>query len=68
MTPERLDQFPLPFGEHKGKTPCEVSLIDPDYLLWVAGTAHEPVCSEALLRACKACPLKHHPERQRCPF
>ena len=68
MTPERLDQTPLQFGEHKGKTPCEVALIDPDYLLWVAGTAHAPISSDALLRACKACPLKYRHESRRCPF
>lgn len=68
MTPERLDQTPLQFGEHKGKTPCEIALIDPDYLLWVAGTTHTPVASDALLKACKPYTPKTSPERRRCPF
>lgn len=33
--PLDVDREPLPFGKYKGKTPEEVSKIDPSYIVWL---------------------------------
>jgi NADH:ubiquinone oxidoreductase subunit len=50
-----LDHRPLRFGKYRGKTPAEISEIDPQYLVWM----HENVLthwnmSDLLYRECVA--------------
>ena len=41
-----IDEEPIRFGKHKGKTPLEIAEIDPSYLIWAYETfkANKP-CS-----------------------
>ena len=34
--PHPVDSLPLGFGKHKGKTPLQVAMAYPDYLVWCA--------------------------------
>lgn len=48
-----LDHTPLKFGKFKGKTPEQVSEVQPQYLVWAYETVGNfDVCSEALYREC----------------
>lgn len=35
--PSALDNTPLVFGKYKGKTPVQIAVFDPYYLLWCEG-------------------------------
>lgn len=48
----KLDKTPLRFGKYKGKTPDEVSEIDPGWLVWAHKNVKWPVCSQWLYETC----------------
>lgn len=52
VSAERLDSTPLRIGKHRGKTPLEVSEVDPDYLVWAYDTWVPKPCSRLLYEAC----------------
>ena len=49
---EELDHTALDFGKHNGKTPSEISEIDPQYVIWMYQTFESKPCSKALYDAC----------------
>lgn len=49
---EDVDNTPLGFGKYRGKTPEEVSDINPNYILWMWDKFDDPPCSEALYNFC----------------
>lgn len=52
--PGEIDHTPLCFGRYNGKTPDEVSNIDPGYLIWMSEQDNlKHYVSAALVRACK---------------
>ena len=54
VSPEYLDHTPLTFGKHYGKTPDQVSKIDPRWLVWAFNNVlNKPTCSELLANACE---------------
>lgn len=48
-----LDDTPISFGKYKGKTPDEISDIDPKYLLWLVNEVGFSNCSLALIQYCE---------------
>jgi len=48
-----IDHIRLNFGRHNGKTPDQVSVIDPNYIIWMWDKFDDPPCSEALYNFCK---------------
>ena len=51
---ELLDHTPLLFGKHKGKTPDQISDIDPGWLMWAYENIHDKrICSKVLYEACR---------------
>jgi len=54
MTAEQLDHQRLTFGKYAGKTPSEVSEIDPNWLCWAyENVKTKPTCSQLLYRSCQ---------------
>lgn len=49
---EELDHSPLDFGKYSGKTPNEISEIDPKYVIWMYQNFEHPPCSKMLYQAC----------------
>lgn len=49
---EELDHSPIDFGKHNGKTPSEISEIDPGYVIWMYQNFNNKPCSKALYEAC----------------
>ena len=50
----RLDKTPLNFGKHMGKTPDEISEIDPSYIVWMyERIQNRPTCSHFLYECCR---------------
>jgi hypothetical protein len=49
---EAFDHAPLGFGKHIGKTPNEISEIDPGYIVWLYENTEGNV-SRALYVACR---------------
>lgn len=50
----RLDKTPLNFGKHRGKTPDEISEIDPSYIVWMyERIKNRPTCSHFLYECCR---------------
>ena len=47
-----LDTTVLTFGKHKGKTPEQVSDIDPAYIVWLYDTLTPRRCTKSLYLAC----------------
>ncbi len=47
-----LDDTPLSFGKHKGKTPFEVAAVDPGYIVWMQANVNPPKCSCELAQEC----------------
>ena len=33
-----IDEVCLTFGKYRGMTPCDVSIIDPHYIVWMYNT------------------------------
>ena len=49
----KLDKTPLNFGKHRGKTPDEISEIDPSYIVWMyEKIKNRPTCSHFLYECC----------------
>ena len=49
----KLDKTPLTFGKYRGKTPDEISEIDPSYIVWMCKSIKDrPTCSEFLYECC----------------
>jgi hypothetical protein len=52
-----LDHTPLKFGKHAGKTPDQISEIDPSYIVWMwnewKASGKPPPCSKLLYVACE---------------
>jgi len=56
-TEEWLDHSPLTFGKYKGKTPNQVSVTDPGWLVWAfENVSNRSVCSKLLYNDCKPKP------------
>jgi hypothetical protein len=49
---EAMDHTPLGFGKHIGKSPNDISEIDPSYIVWLYENT-EGNCSRALYAACR---------------
>lgn len=49
---ERLDHTPLTFGKYKGKTPSEIAVDDPSYIVWMHNNIKRPLCSYVLAKDC----------------
>lgn len=49
---EGIDDTPLTFGKHKGRTPDELTSLAPDYIIWMWKKFEDPPCSEALYNFC----------------
>lgn len=48
-----IDDIPLRFGKHIGKTPSEVAAIDPSYIVWLADRSGDfDIVSEELYNLC----------------
>lgn len=60
----KLDKTPLRFGKYKGKTPDEVSEIDPGWIVWAHKNVKWPVCSQFLADACSG---HKHEKRKDAP-
>lgn len=55
------DNTVLTFGKHRGKTPEQLSNLDPHYIVWAYETIKDKViCSDAMYRFCKAKPKPNH--------
>ena len=52
-----LDDTPLAFGKYKGKTPDEVSELNPGYLIWMYKEFDNPPMSKAMYEYC--CSVKN---------
>ena len=48
-----IDNEPLRFGKHKGKTPEEIAEIDPRYVVWLYDSITPKVRSKTLALACE---------------
>ncbi len=48
-----LDDTPLTFGKHIGKTPNEISANDPSYIVWLHENLDKMVCTNKLYEECK---------------
>ncbi len=49
----KLDKTPLTFGKYRGKTPDEISEIDPSYIVWMCKSIKDrPTCSQFLYECC----------------
>lgn len=52
--PGEIDHTPLCFGRYNGKTPDEVSILDPGYIIWMSEKDNlKHYVSAALVKACK---------------
>lgn len=49
-----IDFKPITFGANKGKTPEEVSMVNPNYIIWGYDKYGVDFCSAALYNDCKA--------------
>lgn len=49
---QELDDTPITFGKYKGKTPDEISDVDPKYIIWLWEDTNLGVCSEAMYDYC----------------
>ena len=48
-----LDFTPLTFGKHQGRTPEQVSIKDPGWIVWAKkNITNRQICSDALYREC----------------
>jgi len=48
-----IDKRPIQFGKYRGKTPEEISDLDPDYLLWMYQNVKPTPCTKSLADACQ---------------
>jgi hypothetical protein len=48
-----IDEVCLTFGKYRGMTPCDVSIIDPHYIVWMYHTVKPVPCSLELMLACQ---------------
>jgi hypothetical protein len=54
-TAEQLDHTPLTFGKYAGKTPDQISEVDPNWLCWAyENVKTKPTCSTLLYKSCLA--------------
>lgn len=49
-----LDDTPLTFGTHKGKTPNQVAKEAPSYILWMSEKIKPCPCSHGLILDCES--------------
>lgn len=57
-TDEELDHTPIDFGQYKGRTPSQVAVINPKYLVWMHDTVvnRGKLMSELLYEDCVKAP------------
>ena len=48
-----LDKTPLTFGKHKGRTPEEITDLDPGYIVWMYENISPKKCTRGLYLACE---------------
>jgi hypothetical protein len=48
-----IDEEPLRFGKHIGKTPLEIAEIEPSYLIWAYENVKDKPCSLELYELCQ---------------
>ena len=48
-----IDDLPLSFGKHKGKTPRAIAETDPGYIVWLRANKLPPVVSRDLALDCE---------------
>ena len=48
-----VDNMPLEFGKHQGKTPNEIAEIDPSYIVWLYDNLEEKFVTRALRDMCE---------------
>jgi len=52
--PKDIDDQPLLFGKHQGKTPKELLEEDPSYLVWLYETMEDQLSTALYEEACEA--------------
>lgn len=52
-TADDMDHTPLDRGKYRGRTPDQISQIDPGYIVWLYETVKPLKCSEVLYRDCR---------------
>lgn len=50
---ELLDHSPITKGKYKGKTPNQISELDPSYLVWAYKNWSPKPCSKLLADSCR---------------
>jgi hypothetical protein len=48
-----IDEVYLAFGKYRSMMPCNVSIIDPQYIVWMYHTVKPTPCSHELMLACQ---------------
>ncbi len=48
-----IDSINLTFGKYRGRSPNEVSDLDPEYVTWMYDNVRPRPCSKALRDACE---------------
>jgi len=48
-----VDEVCLTFGKYRGMMPCDVSIIDPQYIVWMYHTVKPVPCSHELMLECQ---------------
>ncbi len=49
---KQLDDTPLAFGKHKGKTPNEIADDNPSYVVWAYENIERKICTQHLYEYC----------------
>lgn len=57
---DKIDHTPLTKGKYKGKTPDEISEIDPSYVVWAYENWLPRPCSRLLADACREDKREHN--------
>lgn len=48
-----IDEIPLSFGKHKGRSPADISDDDPGYIVWLYENIEPKIVSKALCKSCE---------------
>jgi hypothetical protein len=48
-----LDDTPLTFGKHKGMTPNDIAVVDPQYIVWAYDNLRKKPCTRKLRDTCE---------------
>jgi len=48
-----LDDTPLTFGKHKGETPNDIAVVNPQYVVWMYDNMNRKFCTMELRNKCE---------------